>query len=500
MPNIADLRATYGQSLAFLSNRQELPHLLNARGLFGCGVEVGVQRALYSAHLLSAWQGAHLISVDPWSEAPAGDYVDIANVPQHEQNAIFDEARQRLSPFGERSTIWRQTSADASARVPHHSLDFVYLDARHDYASVLEDLEAWFDKVRPGGILAGHDYIDGTFPAGEFGVKSAVDQFFARRGIAVYSTSQDTPWLTWLVQIPSPSTAPRAVPAPAAEPFDAARVAERERVTINFQANGRAHEVKLALDRAQMSQRIMLDALERHTMYEPETCALLTSVLRDGDIFVDVGTHVGFFSTLAASLVGDEGKVVSFEPEPRNFGQLQDHIGLNGFRNVVGVNAAVGAETSRAEFWVNADNDGGHALWNVGRHGFNVRSRAVEDRRTVDVTTLDAHLTAGEARVPKLIKIDVEGSELSVLRGARELLARGVPYVLCEINHFALEQMGTSEQELRAYMAGHGYITNAMNPQTGEIIPLAPDQRVVSDNVFNLLFRHRTAPLIGAAA
>ena len=104
--------------------------------------------------------------------------------------------------FGARSTIWRQTSTEAAKRVPHHSLDFVYIDARHDYASVMEDLEAWFDKVRPGGIFAGHDYIDGMFPAGEFGVKSAVDKFFAQRGIAVFATSNDGPFVSWMVQIP----------------------------------------------------------------------------------------------------------------------------------------------------------------------------------------------------------------------------------------------------------------------------------------------------------
>jgi FkbM family methyltransferase len=498
MPTLDDLRSTYGHSLAFLTTRNELPLVLNARGLFGCGVEIGVQRALYSAQLLAAWKGSHLISIDPWSEAPSQEYIDIANVAQAEHDRIYDEACRRLAPFGARSTIWRQTSIEAAPRVPHHSLDFVYIDARHDYASVIEDLEAWFDKVRPGGILAGHDYIDGMFPAGEFGVKSAVDEFFSKRGIAVHATSNDGPFVSWMAQIPTGVEAVAAT-AEAKRVDEAALVAGKEKVTITFQANGRAHEVKLALDRAQMSQRIMLESLANHVMYEPDTCALLTSVLRDGDTFVDVGTHVGFFSSLAASLVGDGGRVVSFEPEARNFLQLSDHVELNGFSNVDRVNAAVGAEEGQAEFWVNADNDGGHALWNVGKHGYNQLSRARENRQVVPVTTLDSHFARSGRTTPKLIKIDAEGCELSVLRGARALLAKRVPYVVCEINHFALEQMGTNEAELRAYMSSLGYETNAMNPETGEIVPLRPDQRVVSNSLFNLLFRHATAPLIGAA-
>ena len=80
------------------------------------------------------------------------------------------------------------TSLEAAPLIPDHSLDFAYVDARHDYASVLEDLEAWFPKVKPGGILAGHDYADIEFGKNVFGVKSAVDEFFGARGIPVHCT------------------------------------------------------------------------------------------------------------------------------------------------------------------------------------------------------------------------------------------------------------------------------------------------------------------------
>lgn len=98
------------------------------------------------------------------------------------------------------------TSLEATAKIPDYSLDFVYIDARHDYESVMEDLNAWQSKVRPGGVLAGHDYIDGHFSAGVFGVKRAVDEFFAARGTPVYSTLMDAPWLTWLTVAALPAT------------------------------------------------------------------------------------------------------------------------------------------------------------------------------------------------------------------------------------------------------------------------------------------------------
>lgn len=207
MPSLQDARDTYASSLAWLANREELPHLLNRRRLFGCGVEVGVQRGENSETLLNTWMGRHLISVDPWKANDAPAYVDIANVTQVEHDILYGETRLRLARFGERSSIWRMSSLEAAPKIPDYSLDFVYLDARHDYAAVMEDLHAWHTKVRPGGILAGHDYIDGQLKAGDFGVKKAVDEFFAARGTPVYPTLMDEPWLTWLTLSPMPREA-----------------------------------------------------------------------------------------------------------------------------------------------------------------------------------------------------------------------------------------------------------------------------------------------------
>jgi hypothetical protein len=210
MPTILDARDTYITSLAFVSERVELPVLLNQRLLFGCGVEIGVKEGEYSETILKYWRGQHLISVDPWREDAAEAYVDVANVAQAEHERFYRTAVARLAPFGTRSSIWRMTSIEAAARVPRHSLDFVYIDARHDYVSVTEDLNAWADKVRPGGIVAGHDYIDGFIKladgrfAGECRVKSAVDEFFAAREIPVYATLLDEPCLTWITEVPMP--------------------------------------------------------------------------------------------------------------------------------------------------------------------------------------------------------------------------------------------------------------------------------------------------------
>ena len=203
MAMLPPLRSTYARPRPVVPVREELPFLLNARGLTGTGAEIGVKTGFFSEVLLDRWEGRKLISIDPWEADEPDAYVDVANVTQEQHDAFLAETRQRLERFGDRSEIWRDYSTTAAPRVADGSLDFVYVDARHDHDSVLEDLDHWFGKVRPGGVIAGHDYVNGTFPEGEFGVKSAVDEFFARRDLPVLSTWGDPPWVTWIVLLPA---------------------------------------------------------------------------------------------------------------------------------------------------------------------------------------------------------------------------------------------------------------------------------------------------------
>lgn len=198
-------RRTYATSLAAIPARDELPAVLNRRGLLGVGVEIGVKQGKFSELLLERWRGARLVSVDPWLSVAWEEYVDRSNVSQDEFDENMEITRRRLHRFGARSEILRKTSVEGAATFEDASLDFVYIDARHDYASVLEDLEAWFGKVRPGGIIAGHDYVDGDLPQGDFGVKSAVDEFFGARGLAVHSTDGPSAvemFPSWIVEVP----------------------------------------------------------------------------------------------------------------------------------------------------------------------------------------------------------------------------------------------------------------------------------------------------------
>ena len=198
----ANARQSPWYPTVIMPNRDAFGEFLNQQGLDGEGVEVGVGRGGFTATILGKWHGKRLHGVDPWSEmSEDGKYVDIANVPQaqHEQN--YQETQRRLHPFGDRCAIHRQTSRQAAAGFRDRSLDFVYLDARHYREALLEDLELWAPKIRPGGILAGHDYLDGTLPSGRFEVKTTVDQWAAARRLTVCCSGENV-WRSWFIQIP----------------------------------------------------------------------------------------------------------------------------------------------------------------------------------------------------------------------------------------------------------------------------------------------------------
>jgi len=119
------------------------------------GVEVGVDRGLFSETLCKDNPSLHLSCIDPWKY----DCFSEGN-PYRLKQDYFDEcykeAVERLAPYN--ATIIKKTSMDALADFKDNSLDFVYIDGNHDFVNFTQDLHYWIKKVRLGGIVSGHDY------------------------------------------------------------------------------------------------------------------------------------------------------------------------------------------------------------------------------------------------------------------------------------------------------------------------------------------------------
>jgi len=125
---------------------------------FTKGVEIGVWRGEYSEILCKANPNLHLYSIDSWqlSSYEKLEQEIALNAPQSYFDGKYKEAVQRLSRYN--CTIVKKDSMPALADFEDESLDFVYIDANHDFVSFTNDLHYWLKKIRPGGIISGHDY------------------------------------------------------------------------------------------------------------------------------------------------------------------------------------------------------------------------------------------------------------------------------------------------------------------------------------------------------
>lgn len=203
------------------------------------------------------------------------------------------------------------------------------------------------------------------------------------------------------------------------------------------------------------TQRVMYHLFaDQGKLYEYETSMLAIGALRPGDIAIDVGAHVGYFSLLFRLLVGENGSVYAFEPMPDTYNRLLRNVMLNRFTNVMPLPMALATWTGSAEFHFNADNEGECTLVaDVGDGSCQVR-----------VTKLDDIFENALPARPRLLKIDAEGAEMHVLEGGFRWFDEQAPdMVICEINRIALQAAGTSETEIREFMQARDYRCAVIN-------------------------------------
>lgn len=256
---------------------------------------------------------------------------------------------------------------------------------------------------------------------------------------------------------------------------------------ICIDALGRSVNFRMDLDPDFVSDRWILDSFAAGHVYEPEVCWVMLRALRPGDTAIDVGANVGFFTCLMASLVGPTGNVVAFEPSEQNLWRFCENIKLNGFTQVAHFSNPVSDCEEVVNFYLNADNSGGDALWNPALWHENVKTKERQRVRAATSVTLAAACPNVKAR---LLKIDTEGAEQKVLEGANTLLTRhdAPPFILAEFNTFGLAQMGSTPDTLRQYMKQQGYDAFFLYPQ-GLLPKLIPTTyRFAPRPVQNVLF------------
>lgn len=190
--------------------------------------------------------------------------------------------------------------------------------------------------------------------------------------------------------------------------------------------------------------------------FELNKQTLLRQFLRPGLSFFDIGANVGFYTLLAAKLVGVDGQVVAFEPNPANLHYLERHVALNQCRNVLIKSCALSNQSGILGFDTSQSRSMGHLTNGEGS-------------MKVKVAILDELLASEEILKPDIIKIDVEGEEYKVLLGSLETLRS------CHPTIFLATHGPEIHQQCLFLLDGLGYKIQSVEPltdyrQTDEIV------------------------------
>jgi FkbM family methyltransferase len=208
--------------------------------------------------------------------------------------------------------------------------------------------------------------------------------------------------------------------------------------------------VKMLLDPYDFVSKEILET----GVWEAQSWEIIGRTLGAGATFVDIGAHIGYYSLKAAPLVGPTGRVIAVEPNPETIPKLYGNIRASGAQNItVEPVACSNTEATLELFAAPRANTGETSLSraNASHDGqfvtsYKVRAQPLDDiLKDVGVSRVDA------------MKIDVEGAEYLVLKGASKTLDRDHPVILVEIVEQQLQAMGTSSRQLYDLLRSHGY-------------------------------------------
>jgi FkbM family methyltransferase len=192
--------------------------------------------------------------------------------------------------------------------------------------------------------------------------------------------------------------------------------------------------------------------------YERAAAALAVSLVRPGDTAVDVGAHIGFFALQLADAVGATGRVHAFEPLDRNADLLERSIAESGFTGRLQLHRAAVSDTTGEALLLFA-----RETLNTGGAFLTTEDSAPDGLATARVPTVRLD-DAGLRRPVRFLKMDVEGAEPQVVRGARRILSEDRPFVLSELHPEQLQRVsGTTPAALIGELAALGYSAHAVD-------------------------------------
>ena len=193
--------------------------------------------------------------------------------------------------------------------------------------------------------------------------------------------------------------------------------------------------------------------------YEPLETDLVKKVIQSGDVVIDVGANIGYYTLIFAKLVGKNGKVYAFEPDPMNFNILKKNVEINGYNNVILTDKAVSNKLETTKLYL-SKNLGGHRLYS-----------SAEGNKFVEVQTtkLDDFFKDKPKKV-NFIKLDIEGFEYVALKGMRQLIKKNNDIVIMtEFLPSGLQDFGLEPKDYISLLKKHKFIISFVDYEISSI-------------------------------
>ncbi len=180
--------------------------------------------------------------------------------------------------------------------------------------------------------------------------------------------------------------------------------------------------------------------IQEKGVWEPYETELIYRALKSDSCFVDVGANIGYYTVVASSCIGPQGKIIAFEPEPKNFELLSQNTQLNNIDNVLCVNAGLSDQNGSAKIFLSENNWGDHQIYDAG----------LERQSTIIQLYNGDQFLSDKLEKIDVLKVDTQGAEYQVLSGLQQTIQQSLPDIkmVIEFWPFGLRKSGSHAHKL----------------------------------------------------
>lgn len=188
--------------------------------------------------------------------------------------------------------------------------------------------------------------------------------------------------------------------------------------------------------------------LSINKVYEPFEIDIAKKEIHKGDTVLELGAYIGYHTLIFAKLVGDNGKVIAFEPEPNNFELLKRNVEVNNYKNIILVQKAVSNKTGKIKIYLSKKNKGDHRIFD---------SRDNRDFTEIDAIRLDEYFKNNKNKI-NFIWMSIQGAEFDAIQGMSDILRESKNVkIVSEFTPHLLEKFGRKSEEYLRTLQDYGF-------------------------------------------